>query len=372
MPGVAPSAPTAGPAYVRLRGLDPLTVGRLKWWARLSREARAIARRGDWRPRHAIRALRLARAGFLPASERFYDLEAGRIDDYVSDRQREETWALDWPAAGLLDDKLAFYFMLHTLGVPTPELVGVIVRGRANSLRGNVAEEGDEWLRRRLAERGRLVVRPTRGGGGRGLWVVESAADGYRANGDRLDRPGLERLVAGLHDHVVSDWVGQAGYARRLHPRTTNTLRFLTMTDAGGPFIASAVHRIGTAASAPADNWSQGGLSAPVDLDTGTLGPGVPYPRQGPLRRFDRHPETGETISGAQVPRWREVRDGILAAAGLMPFLPYVGWDVIVTEDGFTVIEGNKFSDVNLLQVHGPLLTDPRVRDFYEKRGVVR
>jgi hypothetical protein len=48
-----------------------------------------------------------------------------------------------------------------------------------------------------------------------------------------------------------------------------------------------------------------------------------------------------------------------------------VGWDVMVTDDGFQVIEGNKFSDVQVLQVHRPLPDDRRVRDFY-RHGIIR
>jgi hypothetical protein len=43
---------------------------------------------------------------------------------------------------------------------------------------------------------------------------------------------------------------------------------------------------------------------------------------------------------------------------------------VVVTEDGFRILEGNNFSDVNLLQIHGPLLKDERVAAFYSRHGI--
>jgi Sugar-transfer associated ATP-grasp len=50
----------------------------------------------------------------------------------------------------------------------------------------------------------------------------------------------------------------------------------------------------------------------------------------------------------------------------------YVGWDIIVTPNGPVVLEGNYFSDVNLLQVHRPLLSDERVHGFYDHHGILQ
>lgn len=65
-----------------------------------------------------------------------------------------------------------------------------------------------------------------------------------------------------------------------------------------------------------------------------------------------------------RVPRWKEVCGALLEAVRKFPFLIYIGWDVAVTDDGFFVIEGNKNTDADLLQVHGGLLKDARARRF--------
>ena len=44
----------------------------------------------------------------------------------------------------------------------------------------------------------------------------------------------------------------------------------------------------------------------------------------------------------------------------------------MVTAPGeFEIIEANSFTDVHAMQVHEPLLRDERVREFYERRGVI-
>ena len=42
-----------------------------------------------------------------------------------------------------------------------------------------------------------------------------------------------------------------------------------------------------------------------------------------------------------------------------------------MTKDGFQILEGNNYTDVNLLQVHAPLLRDERILSFYQRHGVI-
>jgi len=119
------------------------------------------------------------------------------------------------------------------------------------------------------------------------------------------------------------------------------------------------------------DNWTKGGLGAEVDLETGELGEAVTFPRSGKLTWYKNHPSSGSKIEGIVVPHWSHVQSEILDVARSLPFLPYIGWDIVVTENGFKIIEGNNNSDVNLLQVHRPLLLDPRIADFYKKYKVI-
>jgi hypothetical protein len=136
-------------------------------------------------------------------------------------------------------------------------------------------------------------------------------------------------------------------------------------------FVATAVHRFGNSKSAPVDNWTAGGLSVRVDLETGALSTGITYPRAGSLEWHHSHPETGAQIEGIVVPGWQNVIARILAAADAYDFLSYVGWDVVIRDDGFSVLEGNNYTDVNLLQIHGGLLKDKRVAQFYRYHRVI-
>lgn len=79
------------------------------------------------------------------------------------------------------------------------------------------------------------------------------------------------------------------------------------------------------------------------------------------------------TVSGppGRRPSTASRAEGSASRSTKLPFLPYVGWDIIVTDDGYRVLEGKAFSDVNVLQIHTPLLRDPRVHSFYKAHGIV-
>jgi len=232
------------------------------------------------------------------------------------------------------------------------------------------------WLDGLLERHGALVLKPVRGGQGRGVHVLRRDGARYTWDGQARSPGALRSIVARLRDYLVMAFVDQHPYAAEIFPHSGNTLRILTMIDpdTGQPFIARAVHRIGTSTSIPTDNVSRGGMSSAIALEGGELGPAaVTKTRQLRLTWHDRHPETASPIAGVVVPNWKRAQELVLAAAQHLAFCPYIGWDLLVTEGqpGVAFIEANDTSWTHVFQIHGGLLRDPRVRRFYEHHGVV-
>lgn len=76
-------------------------------------------------------------------------------------------------------------------------------------------------------------------------------------------------------------------------------------------------------------------------------------------------------IEGLSVPDFKGVIETAERLHRAMPYIDYVGWDFAVTDDGICVIEANNTTDVDLIQVHGPLLADDRVVRFYQANHVL-
>ena len=97
------------------------------------------------------------------------------------------------------------------------------------------------------------------------------------------------------------------------------------------------------------DNFEAGGIAALIDLRTGVLGAAVTKdPRRG---SFSHHPDSGVPIEGSVVPCFADAISLVLEAHRCFPWMPFVGWDVVVTDDGPLLLEANPDWCVELAQI---------------------
>jgi hypothetical protein len=344
-------------------------------WIRAKVLRRLAEKEAEWKAPLRYRRPRWWWHGFLSRSSILYDLDHNDPGAYITDLQRYfSTRRMVHPRLQeVINNKLTTHLLLQALGVRTPELLGLYWRGGVHRFPHEQRDPLVEFLGS-LADGQRVFFKPLSGAEGKNLFSVRRTGDGYRVNGSQVALATVRAAIeAPKRPLVVEAGVEQHPTQRALFAETTNTLRLLTMLDMRdrSPFIVVAVQRIGAHRSGAVDNWTQGGLSARVDLETGVLGKATRLPDGDRLEWFERHPDTGAPIEGSVVPYWDEVVATVLQAARSISFLEYVGWDVIVTADGPVVLEANINSGMNVLQVHQPLLADPRARAYMEKRGVV-
>jgi len=323
------------------------------------------------------------RRGFFAESAMLYDLPSNDPREYLSDYDRAARCREINPHNEFFNHKLVLRSFLLAMGFRQAETVALLYEGKilSNPFSGDARQIQPQKLEEQLASDGRnYIVKPEDGACGKGLFLLETReGELVRRHGRQtaaLDLPALLRETGSDQPRprmtFIEEQLEQASFWKTLFPETANTIRVLTMWMPGepAPFVARAVQRIGTPDTVPTDNWSGGGISAPIDLESGTLGEGRVNPfkaGRATAERVSQHPATGAQIAGAVLPHWDEVRDTVLRVAASLPFNRVAGWDVLVASDGVPVIiEANGDSDIDLLQVHGGLLADPRIRRFYE------
>ena len=199
-------------------------------------------------------------------------------------------------------------------------------------------------------------------------YVMGKPIDGSSGFGIRKfkaeELPGLEALKAqGVT--LLEECIRQHPALDAICPTSVNTLRIATLMGDKKQGIVYAFIRIG--AGAVVDNVDQGGMAAPIDIDTGVIRT-VGANKNGD--RFEFHPITGTRIPGTQIPYWEEAKAMCLEAAKVVPQLRFIAWDVAVTPDGPVFIEGNSFPShaVPQFAAHYPdgIGIVPRFREFID------
>jgi len=129
-----------------------------------------------------------------------------------------------------------------------------------------------------------------------------------------------------------------------------------------------AVQRIGTAKTIPVDNGSKGGLVAKIDLETGTLSEARCLQDLGV---FKVHPDSGNPIEGVRIPNWEDIKKQMLDVCKKIPYMDFIAWDLLITEEGVSVIEANTSSGVNIIQLWGGQKKG-ELGDFFRSHNVIK
>jgi hypothetical protein len=317
----------------------------------MARAVRAGARAHGASPvRVALRARRLRVRGGYEYAEALRqglldprlgaDAEARNVSRH---RMLEVQHAVNPEALGPLSgEKDAFFRYFTALGIPVPEVYGILGPGVGWRRGGGTLAGADD-----LAE---LL------GSGLPDELIVKPVEGFQGNGVRLMRrdaidPGslLSELRA---DPAFTDWLIQERLAN--HPSvaaltsvdTLQTLRVVTLVERSGEVsVLYADFRVALTAG-PTDNFRGGrngnGLSS-VRLEDGALGPlRLPRPDASGFT-LSRSVPGGATIEGVRLPDWAEAL--ALARAAAIPMLPArtIGWDIALTPGGPVVLEANMF-----------------------------
>lgn len=132
----------------------------------------------------------------------------------------------------------------------------------------------------------------------------------------------------------------------KLNPSCVNSMRMDTFIDKDGCVDIISPYMRMSMGNTHVDNLSSGGCAVGVDKVTGKLKDKgfTSISKTGGMIIY-KHPVTGITFDGFQVPFFKEARELVIYFAGLNPDLRLVGWDVAITPSGPVIIEGNSAYD---------------------------
>lgn len=170
-----------------------------------------------------------------------------------------------------------------------------------------------------------FILKPIDGTHGEGVAKLPAEEESFDASLDKMPYLAEERII-------------QVEELSSLNPSSVNTIRAITFLKDGKATLLAAYLRIGK--DGIVDNFCNGGMLTPIDLETGTL----MYPAvDGENIAYSIHPITNTSIVGFKLPQWEKVKEMALEAATVVPQVRYVGWDIAISEKGPCLIEGNEY-----------------------------
>ncbi len=194
-----------------------------------------------------------------------------------------------------------------------------------------------------------FVVKPTDMGQGQGVHKVTTARGIDDAEKKKVfdsllseSKKNKELYHRGSEDSVlIEELLVQVPEMAAIHPNSVNGVRVTTIRvgdkvnivhpwfkiGRGGQFLTSAVF---------------GTLDACIDEETGVvITPGYTETDEA----FDVHPDTGVSIVGFRIPQWEELKKTVTELARRLDTIHYVGWDMVLTDKGWVLMEGNFSGD---------------------------
>ena len=270
------------------------------------------------------------------------------------------------------DDKYVFS-MTFGKYIEVPQTYAIIENGKLVA----VSEEiSDENLYSFLVDKNGGVIKDRCGYNGYGIYVFKVIDNNLTYNGKIVSKEELSDIVADFKAGIVQSSVEQGSFENELFSGSVNTIRIISMKKKNEDCheIVAAVQRIGTKRSAPVDNFSQGGGSALINIETGEIGAMTcidSFDKNDNRVYFNTHPDSGAQIKGKTIPKWNEIKKEIVNITRKIPYFPIIAWDIAVKDDGIAVIEINMKSSLNIFQVHGGMRNE-YLGQKYKEHGYIK
>jgi hypothetical protein len=256
------------------------------------------------------------------------------------------------PYRKLSQNKIPEKAILALFGIPTSRFLGRLHARIGCEPDGSALKSAADLERLvRTRHLDRIVFKPLEGWGGKGIHIPHvTMTDGVKF------RESNPENVFGADDYCTrvleldqgTDWMVEEYFAQHavmsaFNPASVNSVRMWVLDRGSQSYeVIAALLRIGRAGMV-VDNTSSGGIAAPVDLETGRVGPARDL-----LPGYDvyrQHPDHGAPIEGVVLPYWPQMRELAARALAVFPGLRFAGLDVCIGPDGPIIQELNVSPD---------------------------
>lgn len=305
--------------------------------------------------------------GYLADQYVLYDFDHNDKNEYLSEFDWYRSRFINDPYNNMLNNKVICTDVLKQF-IKVPEIFFVKTKNKMVSYE-NRSSSYDEVIIKLKKEK-TLYMKPINAGKGKNVRKFDYNDEVFKIDEKVVLEQDILKLIEDQKGWFISQTVHQADYLNKIYDKTTNTLRMIALKnyDTNIFELFFAVQRIGTKQTIPVDNGSRGGLVCNVNIETGELSEAKSLHS---LTVHAVHPDSKSQLKGTKIPGWQAIKNDIVELSNEFPYLNFIAWDVLVTEQGPVIIEANTSSGVNIIQIWGGQ-RQKGLGDFYRKHNVIK
>jgi hypothetical protein len=243
-------------------------------------------------------------------------------------------------------------------------------------------KKDENFLWNLLCDKKILAMKPNSGSfGGVGFIKLEIKDGSIYENNVLIDKKRFSTICETMRNYIVTEYVYQHSKLAEVWPDSECTLRIIMcrnkkriLFEPDSWTCAASYARFGSSISGGTSNLSSGGIGIGFDFDNGLLNEwGIRYKKfcsEG-IWKIKKHPDTNVAWGTLRIPNYGIVKQKINQVCHHISSLSYLGFDIIVSEDGMKLCEINTHPAMNYEQVmNGPVLLKEKVKEYYISKEI--
>lgn len=308
--------------------------------------------------------------GFLAQKLNNYKLTEENCGDYLSDYDYYMLYPLNNRFSVWIDDKLTLRYVLDRFSEYLPNYYAAIDDGgkirRLPDFPAEYPVADTGALTALLKSKKVLAAKPNRGSGGDGFYRLAYEDGGYLANDKRFDEAQFGSFLGTLGGYLITEYVDQCEKYKKVCSTAAHTLRIQTArTDSGEIELLFSFMRWGMDSNDFNVAHSTAGVNAAVDIERGEIKSAYYLDKDGEYHEnLTRHPVSNALLTG-EIPYWNDIVSVCKKIHSYLSELSYIGFDVIITDNGFKIIEINSHSGIRTYQHVVPFMKNERLKTYY-------
>lgn len=323
--------------------------------------------------------------GFFPGRIKLYGLTEENYRNYLPDWNYFMLHPINHHFKIWVNDKLTLKYVLNSNGCAAamPEYY-LYVENDGNytyllDAPSSIKKDKD-FILNLLKEKGSLAIKPNSGtSGGLGFIKLEIKDGTIFENNKPINNDRFKEIISNLQNHIVTEYVHQHSDLAKIWKDSECTLRVImvkeptenTFDKAKWSCIVSYA-RFGSTISGGASNLSSGGIGIGFDFETGKYNDfSIRYKKFCPDGNtiLYQHPDTKVQWKGQSLPNWKYVKEMLEKICSHISSLSYLGFDIIITNDGMKLCEINTHPAGDYEQVMcGPIMAKENAKKFFTEK----